>query len=41
LVLKFRQKLYQTFKAKTDPIVDKDEVVEFYNKLIDCFGDDL
>ena len=41
LVLKFRQKLYQAFKEKTDPIVDKDEVIEFYDKLIDCFGDDL
>lgn len=41
LVLKFRQKLYQSFKAKTDPIVDKDEVIEFYDKFIDCFGDDL
>ena len=41
LVLSFRQKLYEAFKAKTSTIIDKSEIEEFYDKLIDCFGDDL
>lgn len=41
LVLSFRQKLYEAFKARTSTIIDKSEIEEFYDKLIDCFGDDL